>query len=189
VTGLTRAKAIAALEDADLKLGRETTRYDDQVDKGRVISSSPGAGKATTAGSAIALTVSKGPQPVDVPNVVNQWIPDAKQILAQAGFTVETTDELNPDVPKGMVFAQDPSGGGQAPKGSTIRLKVSIGSEALVPDVTGRSYEEAKQILEQLGYQVQRKDIFGGFLDQVQRQDPQPGTPAPPGTTVTLRVI
>ncbi len=189
VAGKTRAEAVAALEDADLKVGREATRYSDEVAKGRVIGSSPGAGSTTEAGSPVALTISDGPEPVTVPNVVKQWIPDAQNTLTQLGFQLDITDEVSQDVPKGMVFAQDPAAGDEAPKGSTIKLKVSLGSAATVPDVTGRNFDEARQLLEQSGYQVQRQDVFGGFTNTVRRQQPRAGEQAAPGSTVVLTVF
>ena len=58
-----------------------------------------------------------------------------------------------------------------------------------VPDVINKKYDKAKKILEDLGFQVQREDAFGGFLDTVRRQQPDPGTVQPRGSTVLLVVV
>ena len=192
LVGKSRDEALAALTQNGLKAGRITTEYNDQAPKGTVIGTKPGSGNTVKAGSAVALSVSDGPTPVDVPNVVEQWVDNARQMLGNAGFEVVVVEEDNPDVDPGFVFAQDPAGGNgtQAPRGSKVQIKVSKGAQAQVPDVVGRNFEEAKQILEGAGFRVDRQQVFGDFGgDTVRRQQPRAGTLAPTGSTITLYVV
>ncbi|MBL8929075.1 MAG: PASTA domain-containing protein [Kineosporiaceae bacterium] len=189
LVGKSRDAALAALTQSDLKPGRITTEYSDSAAKGTVIGTKPGSGNKVKVGAPIALTVSDGPEPVQVPDVVNQWIEAARQMLAGAGLQVKVIDEVNPNVEQGKVFEQDKAGGSMEPRGSTITIKVSQGSQVPVPDVRNRPFEDAKQALEQAGFQVQRQDVFGGFTNQVRRQQPDGGTMAPPGSLVVLYVV
>ncbi|MFN8078798.1 MAG: Stk1 family PASTA domain-containing Ser/Thr kinase [Kineosporiaceae bacterium] len=190
LVGKSRDEALAALTQNGLKAGKITTEYNDQAAKGTVIGTKPGSGNTVKAGSSVALTVSDGPAPVDVPDVMKQWVDNARQMLGNAGFEVEVIEEDNPDVDPGFVFGQDPAGGTQAPKGSKVQITVSKGAQSQVPDVVGRPFEEAKQILEDAGFQVDRQQVFGNFGgDTVRRQQPRAGTLAPNGSTITLFVV
>ncbi len=68
----------------------------------------------------ITITISNGPQMVNVPNVDGQQVSQAEQQLQQAGFQVK----VNQVGPLNTVFDYSPSG--QAPAGSTITLYVGL---------------------------------------------------------------
>jgi eukaryotic-like serine/threonine-protein kinase len=68
----------------------------------------------------ITITISNGPQLVNVPNVQGQPVSQAEQQLSQAGFQVKVV-QLGP---LDTVFHQNPQG--QAPQGSTITLYVGL---------------------------------------------------------------
>lgn len=72
-----------------------TREFNQDVLKGFVISSDPGAGTERHAGSAIALTVSKG-SPVEVADVTGASVADATSELEQAGLKVKiATQQVN----------------------------------------------------------------------------------------------
>jgi beta-lactam-binding protein with PASTA domain len=76
-------------------------------------------------GDIVRLTVSKGPEPVAVPNVVGATMSDAVATLEAAGFSVAY--EL-PDIflPLATVTEQSPAAGEVAPRGSSVRIVGSI---------------------------------------------------------------
>ena len=55
------------------------------------------------------------------------------------------------------MLAQDPDGGGKAPKKSTVTLTVAQKKTTTVPPVVGKSFDEAKAQLEGLGFEVARR--------------------------------
>jgi serine/threonine-protein kinase len=68
-----------------------------------------------------------------------------------------------------------------------VTLTVSKGQQKFaVPDVTGRSSDHAKQILQSAGFKVRVINIF--FGDTVFSQSPDSGSQAPKGATITLWV-
>ncbi len=92
---------------------------------------------------------------VKVPTVTGQTKEAAEKALTAVGLKFTETEEFNTDVEKGLVISTDPAGGGDASPGDTIAIKLSKGPETVpIPDVLGKSPEEAKAELEQLGFKV-----------------------------------
>jgi len=121
VVGQSVADAQQALEDAGLKVVLAPGKvYSDKADKDTVALESPDAGAQAGTGDTVTITVSKGQQMVDVPDVKGKHSDEAKQILKDAGFDVRVITVFFGDT----VFSESPDGGGQAPKGATITLWV-----------------------------------------------------------------
>jgi beta-lactam-binding protein with PASTA domain len=64
VVGQTQSVASTAIVGANLVVGTITQEYNSQMPTGTVISQTPSAGESVAPGTAVLLTVSKGPQPV-----------------------------------------------------------------------------------------------------------------------------
>jgi beta-lactam-binding protein with PASTA domain/predicted Ser/Thr protein kinase len=133
VTGLPEEDARSQLE----ALGFVVDSKDEETaasDPGTVLGQAPKAGIALPKGATVMLTVAKEPQPADVPDVTGQGANAATAALKQAGFDVArteaATDNLDED---GHVTAQDPSGG-QAKKGSTVKITVGKFDPNLNPE-------------------------------------------------------
>lgn len=191
VTGQTVAKATAALADQQLKATTATQqRYDDDVPKGSVVSTDPAAGTQARVGDTVTLVLSKGPEPIEVPDVRGKNIDEAKGILADKDLEVSVEERYDDEVPAGNVVSQDPDEGETVDRGSRVSLVVSKGPELVeVPDVFGKQFDEARRILREAGFQVRRSNVFGGAFGTVRFQNPGGGEKVPPGTTVTLTVI
>lgn len=190
LAGMTEAEAKAALTKTRLALGKTTEEFDEKVEQGTVISSSPAAGRPLRRDAKVAIVVSKGPEPIDIPSVTGQPFESAEQRLEDAGFTVERGEDVNhDDVAKGSVVSQDPSTG-TGHRGDTITVVVSKGPVMVeVPDVGGMTSSEARQALEAAGLKVQVERVFGGMLDNVRAVDPAVGTSVRKGATVTIYVV
>ena len=93
---------------------------------GNVIAQDPAAGGKAATGSEVRLNVSKGSSEVDVPSVVGLSQADATAQVKAAGLVVNVVP-VPSDQPAGIVVAQNPVGG-QADRGSNVRLNVSSGS-------------------------------------------------------------
>lgn len=123
VTGESVEDARAELEDAGLKVRIAEERISSEFDRGEVAQQSPGEGQEAAKGDTITLTISKGPEMVEVPDVVGNSVDVARQQLEAAGFQVEEDRGLiglfGDEVKK-----QSVKGGKTAPKGSTITLEI-----------------------------------------------------------------
>ena len=96
--------------------------YDDKVPKDQVLSQDPASGTAYK-GDTVTLSVSDGPQPIEVPGVIGKNVDDATAILEAAGFTVKVEKERI-HFGSNLVSRQSPGSGDEAPPGSTIVLRI-----------------------------------------------------------------
>ncbi|MGW0512326.1 Stk1 family PASTA domain-containing Ser/Thr kinase [Streptomyces olivaceoviridis] len=190
VAGQSLAKARARLKADDLEPGMVTRAFSDDVPRGSVIGTTPEAGTERHAGSAIALTVSKG-SPIDVPDVTGEDLESAKQELTDAGLKVRVAGQrVHSEYDEGEVAAQSPGDGRQAAEGDTVTLTLSDGPEMVeVPDVVGDSVDDAHQALEDAGFEVKEdRGLLGLFGDTVKKQSVDGGDEAPKGSTITITI-
>ena len=68
-TGKTLDASKEALNGAEMALGKVTEKFDEEVPAGTVLGQAPAAGTPARHGTPVSLTVSKGPQPIPVPDV------------------------------------------------------------------------------------------------------------------------
>jgi beta-lactam-binding protein with PASTA domain len=186
--GRTTAQAQQLLARQNLRVGKITRGFSTSVAKNQIISTDPAAGDEVRRDTAIALVISKGPEPVEVPVVTGRNVTEATQILQQAGFRVTTRTAASDKVARDLVISQKP-GGGNAPRGSTVELTVSTGPPLVtVPDVRNKQVRQAQQILEGAGLRVSVLRLPGG-PGIVLAQSPGPGSQAPRGSTVRISVF
>jgi eukaryotic-like serine/threonine-protein kinase len=189
VAGKDQRAARAALEAVGLTVASKVRlSFSQTVAKDRVVTTDPKPGERLRPGSSVVLVVSKGKEPVEVPNVTGKSRQEAEEQLRALGFSVDVDEVFSDDVAIGVVMDQTPSSG-TADKGSTVRLTVSKGPDlVVVPDLRGQTFEQARDALEGLGLKV-RKRSFPGGPGQVLRTDPERGQKVRRGTTVTVYVF
>jgi beta-lactam-binding protein with PASTA domain len=146
VVGQPQASAEAAIVAAGLTVGAISQANSAVVPAGNVISQNPVGGTLALAGSPVSLTISLGPAPVLVPNVVGMTQPAAEAAILAAGLQVGTVTTANsPTVPAGSVISQNPSAGSSVPEGSSVSLVVSLGPIMVtVPNVVGMTLANAE---------------------------------------------
>ncbi len=130
VVGMTQSAAEAAITSAGLTVGTVTEQYSDTVPAGQVISQNPAAGASVAPNSAVALVVSKGPEPVNVPDLVGMTQSAAEAALTSADLVIGGVTEAYNNSPAGNVYSQVPSAGSSAAPGSTVDIAVSLGRNA-----------------------------------------------------------
>ncbi|MET7456362.1 Stk1 family PASTA domain-containing Ser/Thr kinase [Streptomyces sp. NPDC005574] len=188
--GVRLDEARSRLRKAGLAPGMVTRDFSDEVARGSVISTEPGAGTTRHADSAIALLVSKG-SPVDVPDVTGESLDEARADLDEAGLKVKVSaEQVTSEFDKGQVARQTPGDGAEAAEGDTVTLTLSKGPEMVeVPDVVGDSVDDAKSALEDAGFEVdESRGLLGLFGDTVRSQSVEGGETAPKGSTITIKI-
>jgi beta-lactam-binding protein with PASTA domain/tRNA A-37 threonylcarbamoyl transferase component Bud32 len=123
VAGESLDDAIDILADQGLEGQSGEERYSETVPKGVVISAAPGAEGPIRVGSPIVLTVSRGPEPVVVPNVVGMGWSEARTTLEDLGFKVTVPVGSDQIAILLNVASMDPAAGTSLPRGSTITLQ------------------------------------------------------------------
>lgn len=142
---------------------------------------------------AAAMALGENQEMVNVPDVSNKPIAEARSELQAAGFTIGTETEVyNPDVEAGNVVSTDPAAGVQAAKGSSVNITISKGTEQVtVPDLRGMSADEAQRVLASYGLNGQQGDtVFSDDVEEnrVAQQDIAAGTTAYKGDTITFHL-
>jgi serine/threonine-protein kinase len=121
VIGLPYDQASAALQNDGFAVKR--TDVDSNQPKGTVVDQSP-SGSAPP-GSAITLSVSRGPKQSTVPDVTNQDQASAQSALQTAGFKVQVQkQDVNDPGLEGIVLSQTPTGGTRANQGAPVTITV-----------------------------------------------------------------
>ncbi|MEU3398272.1 Stk1 family PASTA domain-containing Ser/Thr kinase [Streptomyces filamentosus] len=184
---LGEAKRILAEEG--LAPGVVSSAFSTTVAQGSVIGSDPEPGTERSPDSAVALVVSKG-APVDVPDVTGETVEDATASLQEAGLKVTVAPErVHSPEDAGAVAAQSLAEGSRAAKGDTITLTVSKGPRPVeVPDVVGMTTDEAREELENAGFEVKVEKSFPFLGDEVTGQSVEGGETAPEGSTVAITI-
>ncbi len=111
----------AELEAAGLVV-TSTEEFSTEFAEGLVVSTTPGKGERVPVGSTVALVVSKGPPPVEMPYLIDMKRDDAVYTLQQLGLNVEINEP--PFTPLNRVISQDPAAGTLIPAGSTVTITI-----------------------------------------------------------------
>lgn len=190
VVGLERAAAEKLLTDSHLAVGKVTESFSEEVPEGQVISASQDVGASLKPQTPVDLTVSKGREPIRIPDHVGAKADEAAKELKGLGFKVNVKEENSADVDKGRVIRQDPRSGSGF-RGDTVTIVKSLGPVMVtIPSVRYKSTDDAKKALEDLDLKVEvkRDSGFAIPLNLATGTDPAEGTEVAVGTKVTLYV-
>ena len=108
VVGLPAATAQSQLQARGF-VPRTVKRYSQSAPQGQVFQQKPKGATRAQYGSKTTIYVSKGPQPILVPQVIGRAVDEAKAILEAAGFTVHEVDRFSDTVSRGLVMKQQPA--------------------------------------------------------------------------------
>jgi serine/threonine-protein kinase len=188
VIGLDQQTAVRRLADAGLRVGSITPRFD-EAPVGQVLAQTPEQDIVAPPSGAVDLVVSQGVETTVVPvDVVGKPRAEAETLLADRKLSVSSDDVVQDgSYEAGTVLSVAPAPGRQVRAGSAVTLTVASGRVG-VPDVTGRSQEEAVEALRAAGFDVRVElEYVDGPAGRVLSQTPDDGS-REIGRTVTLAV-
>lgn len=134
--------------------------YKENVDEGVVADQSVKKGERIKEDETVTLYVSSGSNSVTVPNFEGYMKSKAEEI-AEANNLVLVVEYVTSDELAGTVVEQDIKEGEKVAPKSEIKIKVSSGGvdeEVKVPDFSGKTKEEAEELLKEIG-------LTGKFID------------------------
>ena len=146
---LTLEEAESKAKEAGLQLEIEEA-FHMEIEEGKVISQEPPYQEnyKVKEKSTVKIVVSKGQEMVQNIKVIGMKRDEAVKALKEVGLVAEIIEDNDDKVEKGYVIEQDIEEGEEVLKGSTIKIKVSLGIEQVeVPDLTGMTEEAAKSAL------------------------------------------
>ncbi|MBQ8816323.1 MAG: Stk1 family PASTA domain-containing Ser/Thr kinase [Lachnospiraceae bacterium] len=112
-------------------------------------------------------------------------------ILRAKGLEVQIYEEESMEYEAGVILACDVEAGTILKEGDVVAITVSTGAGAIeIENVAGKSYEEAKAILEQQGFIVNKSESYTNEVAKgyVISQNPEGGRKVTKGTAVALVV-
>ncbi len=129
---------------------------------------------------------------VEVPSLIGMRAEMAGELLEGRGLRLVVSEE-RPDAEheEGQIAAQDPLRGSRVDRGTAVSVVVSSGVPRIsVPNVIGRTLDEARASLERAGLEVGDVREGGeGAPGAVVEADPEPGAEVGPGTRIELVVV
>ncbi|WP_459792006.1 Stk1 family PASTA domain-containing Ser/Thr kinase [Arthrobacter sp. AD-310] len=152
VAAMTESAALQELYNAGLK-PKIVRNQHDTVPKGVAIGTDPAAGASLDPGAELVLNISEGPSAVKIPDSLpGKTEAAARDILRQSGLVgaPTTTTANSATVPAGIVITTSPAPGQMVGVGTSVELVVSTG-KVTVPELRGRTREEAETALKELG--------------------------------------
>lgn len=179
------AEVRALLEERSLSYSEAPPEYSDDVPEGKVVSLKPEPGTTVRVGSEVAVALSRGPAPVNVPHVAEMSEESARDQLEKLGLKVNITEEFNSEIRGGDAIGTLPEAGTTLPRGTTVTLRISTAVE--IPDVRGKSKQEATSELAAAGIRVNsvtRSDAeSGNSADEITSIMPPSGSLIDPART------
>ena len=189
VAGLTPEAATNALEKFPLIVGANTEVFNKEIPKGFVISTKPESGTEVKRDTPVSLVISKGVETVALVSYSGKSGEQALNELNDLGFDVESTYAFNERVLSGVVISQTPTGVDVAPKGSTVTLIISKGSQyVFIPNVFSLDQIKATQALKDLQLKVVVKKLGTKKVKKVTNISPKVGSKVKRGSVVTITV-
>ncbi len=172
VAGLTANQAEAKLSAAGLAFAYGPAQFSEVVKQGEVISTDPAAGDSIATDGTVTMTLSKGPERFDVPQLSGMTADKAKQTLRDNHLAVGATEhKYSETVNEGLVISSSPATGKPLRADTAVDLVVSKGPPPIaVPNVVGASVDDAQSSIEGAGLkfvvknQVYSKTVAKGLV-------------------------
>lgn len=192
VVAMSQSEAVKTAEAAGLTTALGPEKYSETVEKGAVISTDPKSGARLLPDQTVTLTVSRGKERYEIPNIQNRTVSEAETILGALHLEVgEVTEAYNDKIPTGGVIKSSSHKVGDLVKRDTaIDLVVSKGPQPIrIVDHSGKSATAATSALDDAGFEVKRIEQFSETISRgtVISQNPKSGT-GYRGDTITLTV-
>lgn len=155
LAGNQPSSAIAELTRLELSIEQELVTSS-AVAQGLVVGTEPAAGTQVERGTFVKLLISAGDATIAVPRVIDLTEDQARTAIELTGLDVgDLTFEASPVIEAGIVMAQSPEAGSLVAEGSQVDLVLSAGTNAFtVPDVVGKSENDALFVLSETGFGV-----------------------------------
>ncbi len=182
VVGKTLNEAAEALANARLQL-REVDGSDQSKVRGVILAQNPAPGGTLTEQRIVSITVNR-PRPLTMPNLAGKSLAEAEIALREAKLKIgrKAVVPAQEGSPRDFILGQNPPADTEVVRGQAVTLLVS-GSRApegktFIPDLTGLSFEDAKQIINLAGLRLVNVKTKTANLpsNTVLEQSPAPDT-------------
>lgn len=140
----------------------------------------------------VAFATGKFSGKAKVPDLSDMTYKEAKKAADDAGFKIEKGKAVySSEISEGHVVEQNPAGGEEAKKGSTIKVNLSKGSkDGTVPNLVGQNYKKVEKDLKKAGYKlgIVKSETSTKPEGTILSQDPAAGSNADKGTKINITI-
>ena len=149
------------------KAGFDNVKHDESKDEysmdtpqGVALTISPDPGTTAKHNDEVTVTLSKGPMPVTMPNIVGKTQDEMQAALGELKLTANVT---------GQVISASQEAGAQLKWGDSVDVVISKGPEmATIPSgLVGKQESAVTKTLEGLGFEVKTDKVLGGLFGTV----------------------
>ena len=195
VQGQTLKAAENRLDNRGLVIGDKSRTFDDEVNKGLIISTDPGEGDEIEEGKEVNLVISRGPKKISMPTGLRGRPRDEVMAILNKKFdnVVPERDTESP-LDRDLVTKIQPGGQGKPLKPDThITVYYSAGYKQIPPNALGWKEDRALEIFGAQGFDtnnIRTKDDPQSTEDAgvVTGVKPEPGEWVDPSEPITLTV-
>ena len=120
--------------------------------KDKVVRTNPRTGIPAAVNAPVILYIGTGPKEVTLPDLRGQTSGQAQNVLDQLQLEMKTV-QVDSELPAGQVVSTSPNPGATVEVGSVIQVQVSRGNMFVMPDLRGKSLEDAQRALEDAGWE------------------------------------
>lgn len=167
-------------------------RFSESVPEAAVLAQEPGPGERIRRDGVITVTLSKGPERYEVPDLVGVSLPLAQEKLAGLTLVTDVVERRWDDsFASGVVIGAEPEAGAIVRRGAVVGLVVSDGPPpAEVPDLTDADEESVVELVDEAGLRLQVERAYSDEVPggRVISQAPPPGTGVDTDTEVTVTI-
>ncbi len=163
-------------------------------EEGTITDQDPKAGETIAKGGVIKLYVAKSGEGKVIPDLTNKNYKQARDTLEAMGFIVKLQATENEVIEVGNVISTNPSANTSVIEGSTITVYYAVDTSAesqfKMPDLEGKTLDEAKVLLEKNGLVVSKVENVDSSISEnvVVSQSPAGGSPVRKGDEVIITV-
>lgn len=191
-TGLTENEALLSLNVLGYESDAITVKYEQssEVEKGKIISTTPVAGTKLTNDSKFIILLSSGEELITVNDFVGSNAQVVKKELEEEGFDVQIK-EIESEQPAGTIVSQSLEPGTEMKKGDKIEFEVSTGlPEIILPNFISLAVDEAKTWASDNDLQLTINYECSVYYNEniISAQDPVVGKNIERGSILTITV-
>jgi len=193
VIGLSESDAQKKLKDSSLRVGESLVEYSLTIPKGCVTKQDPAANTELAVRDVVVLTISNGPKPCTIPQLINLTEEQAKLALEAVGLKLGTVHEEKTNAKAAdRVYEQQYKYNSLQAEGTTVDIWVAravIVEKRVVPDLTGMTQEAATELISSKGFLVGGVHLeYSTFSPGVYQQNPAAGTEYGPDENISITI-
>ena len=193
LVGISEDDAKKQLEDLGLKIEVSSEEFNSDYAEGYIISQDPlySDNYNIKMGTTIKVVVSKGIEESTVPDLKGKSQEDAIKLLEDANLKYQIVEEESKKIEAGYVISQETDANKKVNAGDTVIIHVSTGvKKSSVPSVIGKSEDEAKKALTDLGLKVTVANDEDSSKENgvVLKQSVDAGKEVEQGSSITITV-